>query len=124
MDAGLGGPSRAFADIGSHWCDLAEFVSGHRITRLSARAMTAVPERTGELGPAFERGGDASASIDVETEDVVVAQFETDGGAMGSLVVSQVSAGRKNRLWLEIDGAEETVVFDQENPETLWCGKA
>ena len=45
VDAELGGASRAFADIGSHWCDLAEFVSGHRITRLSARTLTALPER-------------------------------------------------------------------------------
>jgi predicted dehydrogenase len=123
VDAGLGGPSRAFADIGSHWCDLAEFVTGHRITRLSARTMTAIPERASDGGAAFERGGDRSASIDVETEDAVVTQFETDAGALGSLVVSQVSPGRKNRLWLEVDGARETVVFDQENPETLWCGR-
>ena len=123
VDADLGGPSRAFADIGSHWCDLAEFVSGHRITRLSARTMTAIPERSGDLGAAFERGGDSSVSINVETEDAVVTQFETDGGAIGSLVVSQVSPGRKNRLWLEVDGSDETVVFDHENPEILWCGR-
>ena len=40
VDESLGGASRAFADIGSHWCDLAEFVSGHRITRVSARTYT------------------------------------------------------------------------------------
>ena len=45
VDEHLGGASRAFADIGSHWCDLAEFVSGHRITRLCARTLTALPER-------------------------------------------------------------------------------
>ena len=47
VDARLGGASRAFADIGSHWCDLAEFVSGHRIARLSARLLRAIPERIG-----------------------------------------------------------------------------
>ena len=50
VDDQVGGASRAFADIGSHWCDLAEFVSGHRITRLSARLITAIPERTGDPG--------------------------------------------------------------------------
>ena len=50
-------------------------------------------------------------------------QFETDGGAIGSTVISQISPGRKNRLWLEVDGAEEAVVFYQEEPETLWCGR-
>jgi predicted dehydrogenase len=124
VDSDLGGPSRAFADIGSHWCDLAEFVSGQRITRLSARTFTAVPSRVPDQGRgAFERGGGGGDARPVDTEDAATVQFETDGGAIGSLVVSQVSAGRKNRLWLEVDGSEESVVFDQENPETLWCGR-
>jgi predicted dehydrogenase len=99
----LGGASRAFADIGSHWCDLAEFVSGHRIARLCARTATAVPAR--------------------DTEDTAVVQFETEGSALGSVIVSQASPGRKNRLWLELVGAEETLAFDQEHPEELWCGR-
>ena len=57
------------------------------------------------------------------TEDAVVVQFETDAGALGSLVVSQVSAGRKNRLWIEFDGADESLAFDHEQPEELWCGR-
>jgi predicted dehydrogenase len=126
VNAGAGGPSRAFADIGSHWCDLVEFVSGHRIARLVARTMTALPQRReAEHRPAFRRDGEpaaAGAMRRVETEDVAVVQFETDQGAIGSTVVSQISPGRKNRLWLELDGERESLVFDQENPETLWCG--
>ena len=50
-------------------------------------------------------------------------QFETDGGALGSVVVSQVSAGRKNRLWLEIDGAAaRPSPSTRSTPRTLWCG--
>jgi predicted dehydrogenase len=124
VDEQLGGASRAFADIGSHWCDLAEFVSGHRITRLSARLLTAVPERVSEAGRrAFASGGDGGEARRVTTEDAAVVQFETDGGAVGSVVVSQVSAGRKNRLWIELDGAEEALAFDQEQPEELWSGR-
>jgi predicted dehydrogenase len=124
VDEQLGGASRAFADIGSHWCDLAEFVSGHRITRLSARLLTAVPERVSEEGRhAFASGGDGGEARRVTTEDAAVVQFETDGGAVGSVVVSQVSAGRKNRLWIELDGAEEALAFDQEQPEELWAGR-
>jgi predicted dehydrogenase len=119
----LGGASRAFADIGSHWCDLAEFVSGHRIARVSARLLTAVPERTAEPGRhAFGPGGGTGATRRVATEDAALVQFETDAGAIGSVVVSQVSAGRKNRLWIELDGANEALAFDQEHPEELWCG--
>jgi predicted dehydrogenase len=124
VDESLGGASRAFADIGSHWCDLAEFVTGQRITRLSARTLTAVPERhIRSDGHAFARG-DASGELrHVSTEDAAVVQFETDAGALGSVVISQVSAGRKNRLWIEIDGSEEALAFDQEQPEELWVGR-
>jgi predicted dehydrogenase len=52
-----------------------------------------------------------------------VLQFETEGGALGCAVVSQISAGRKNRLWLEIDAAAEALAFDQEEAESLWVGR-
>jgi len=124
VEADLGGPSRAFADIGSHWCDLAEFVSAHRIARLSARALTALPQRRRSASRAAfapaEEGGELRA---VATEDSVVMQFETDQGALGSAVISQISPGRKNRLWLEVDGAEESLAFSQEEPERLWSGR-
>jgi predicted dehydrogenase len=124
VDDEEGGASRAFADIGSHWCDLAQFVSGDRITRLSARLLTAVPERVGEPGRrAFGSGrDDGDSRRPVRTEDAALVQFETDSGALGSVVVSQISAGRKNRLWIELDGSDEALAFDQEHPEELWCG--
>ena len=95
VDAELGGASRAFADIGSHWCDLAEFVTGHRITRLSARTTTAVPERRhGEHREAFARGdGDGARRARSRPRTPSSLQFETDGGALGSAVISQISAG-------------------------------
>jgi predicted dehydrogenase len=130
VDRRLGGRSRAFADIGSHWCDLAEFASGHRIARVSARTATVVPQRSdGGSRQAFARGDGAGPAgrtgpvRAVDTEDVAIVQFETDGGALGSVVVSQVSQGRKNRLWIEWDATEEALAFDQENPELLWRGR-
>ena len=124
VDESLGGASRAFADIGSHWCDLAEFVTGQRLARLSARTLT--PCRSGVSGSGTHAfaGGDGSGELrQVSTEDAAVVQFETDAGALGSVVISQVSAGRKNRLWIEIDGSEEALAFDQEQPEELWAGR-
>jgi predicted dehydrogenase len=125
VDGDLGGASRAFADIGSHWCDLAEFVSGQRLTRVSAQFITAVAQRTRAAGRAAfaQADGDAGETRTVETEDAAVVQFETDGGAIGCTVISQISAGRKNRLWLEIDAAEESLAFSQEEPESLWRGR-
>ena len=124
VDEALGGASRAFADIGSHWCDLAEFVTGQRLTRLSARTVTAVPERVSAAGRHAFAAGDGSGELRrVTTEDAAVVEFETDAGVLGSVVISQVSAGRKNRLWIEVDGSEEALAFDQEQPEELWAGQ-
>jgi predicted dehydrogenase len=123
VDTALGGASRAFADIGSHWCDLVEFVSGQRIVSLTARTAIAHPKRRAGTGHSFERGDDGGAALrDVETEDMATVLFETDLGAAGSVVISQVSAGRKNRLWFELAGQHETLGFDGEQPESLWVG--
>lgn len=59
----------------------------------------------------------------ITTEDAVAVVVETVGGALGTLLVSQVAPGRKNKLWLEIAGTAESVAFDQEQPETLWVGR-
>jgi predicted dehydrogenase len=118
VDPALGGASRAFADIGSHWCDLVEFVSGQRIASLVARTAIAHDSRRGGEAASFERAG-GGEERPVRTEDLAALLFETDAGATGSLVVSQVSAGRKNRLWVEISAGAETFAFDQERPEEL-----
>jgi predicted dehydrogenase len=112
VDSTLGGASRAFGDIGVHWCDLMEFTTGHRIARLVARTSRAYDQR--------ESGGQLSS---VATEDGATLLFETDQGATGSLVVSQVSPGRKNRLWFSFDGTEASFSFNQERPDTLHIGR-
>ena len=111
VDPGSGGASRAFGDIGVHWCDLMEFVTGHQITRLIAKTSKAFPQRASESG-----------MLNVGTEDGASLLFETDKGATGSLVVSQVTPGRKNRLWFSFDGTEASLSFNQEEPDTLWVG--
>ncbi|GGH98896.1 Gfo/Idh/MocA family protein [Arthrobacter liuii] len=113
VDSTIGGASRAFGDIGVHWCDLMEFTTGHRITRLVAKTSRAYDER--------ETGGRLSS---VGTEDGATLLFETDKGATGSLVVSQVSPGRKNRLWFSFDGTEASFSFNQERPDTLHVGRS
>jgi predicted dehydrogenase len=124
VDAALGGQSRAFADIGSHWCDLVEFVTGHRIARLTAQRLTAIPERAMALdGRSFAATGTSSRQRRVTTEDAATVLFNSEQGAHGSLVVSQISPGRKNRLMFELAGADEAIAFDQEEPESMWIGR-
>lgn len=130
VDADRGGRSRAFADIGSHWCDLVEWVAGIRFAEVTARLATTHTERPGGDVGTFARAGHqalgvvAPASVPVHTEDVAAVLMRTADGVLGSLTVSQVSAGRKNRLWFELDGADGSAVFDQEQPETVWLGGA
>ncbi|MEO7262110.1 MAG: Gfo/Idh/MocA family oxidoreductase [Jatrophihabitantaceae bacterium] len=117
MDPALGGASRAFGDIGVHWCDLMEFTTGHRIVRLAAQLGSAYPQRG--VGNGMDGLAEHKAGL---TEDGAVVVFQTDRGAMGSVVVSQVSPGRKNRLWFSFDGPDASYSFDQEAPESLWIG--
>jgi predicted dehydrogenase len=109
VDAAAGGASRAFADIGSHLVDLIEFVTGDRIARIAAVKRTFNSSR--------------AEHSTVSTEDAVALVLETQGGAIGSLLVSQTAPGRKNRLHIELAGSAESVGFDQENPESLWIGR-
>ena len=126
VDSSRGGASRAFADIGSHWCDLVEFVTGDRIASVCAELITALPERlsSGEGLHAFERRASSDGSVrSVDTEDVALVIFRTAGGVTGSVVVSQVSSGHKNQLRFEIAAADATLAFDQEQPDVLWVGR-
>ncbi|MCA1943643.1 MAG: Gfo/Idh/MocA family oxidoreductase [Yonghaparkia sp.] len=104
-----GGASRAFADIGSHLCDLLEFVTADRLVRLQAVTRTVYPER--------------ASTGHVATEDLAGVLAETASGAVVSLLVSQVAPGRKNGLVLEVHGASESLRFEQERPEELWIGR-
>ncbi|QII28193.1 Gfo/Idh/MocA family oxidoreductase [Stenotrophomonas maltophilia] len=122
VDPALGGASRVFADIGSHWCDLVEWVSGERFTEVSAAFDTVIAERSTDTGQSFTTAEAGGAMQAVASEDVAAAMFRTGVGTLASLTVSQVSAGRRNRLWFEIDGARASVAFNQEDAERLWIG--
>ncbi|MFM6965998.1 MAG: Gfo/Idh/MocA family protein, partial [Rhodoluna sp.] len=109
VDSVAGGLSRAFADIGTHWCDLMEFVSGDRISSLIANTSKAYESRGGK---------------DVQTEDIATVLFETEGGAAGSFTISQVSFGRKNQLQISFDGSNSSYMFNQEQPDSFLVGGA
>jgi predicted dehydrogenase len=102
-DPARAGVSLTFGDIGSHWCDLMEFVTGQRITAVSAVQ------------------GSASAD-DRDRQDGAIVLFRTDHDAVGSVIVSQTSPGRKNRLYFSFDGRKNSVMFDQEHPDELIVG--
>jgi predicted dehydrogenase len=103
LNPDLSGASTTFADIGTHWCDLAMHLSGRRIESVCA----ATASRHGRA--ADDHGG-------------VLLRFE--GGALGTLTSSQVSPGAKNSLRIQLDGSDGSLYWDQERPEELWLGRA
>jgi len=119
-----GGPSRALADIGSHFCDMAEHVTGQRITSVCADLQTFHKARKKPKGSVetFSRAGGDYETIAVESEDFGAVVFRMGDRARGAFTASQVSAGRKNRLNIEIYGSKSGVAWDQERPDELWIG--
>ncbi|MFH1008396.1 MAG: Gfo/Idh/MocA family oxidoreductase [Candidatus Latescibacterota bacterium] len=121
------GPSRAVADVGSHWMDLMQFVTGAKITAVYGDLATIHAVRKKPLveietyaGKELEPGEYEEMPIDTEDYATVLLQF--DNGARGAMTVSQVAAGRKNRLFFEIDGSKCALSWDQERPNEMWVG--
>jgi len=121
---------RAVADIGTHWMDLAQYLIASPIRALSADLATFHPRRYQPAGPSDtfsgsnEAGGRPRAVQEVEiiTEDHAAVLLRFDGGARGAFHVSQVTAGRKNRLTVEIAATEGSLSWDSESPNRLWIG--
>jgi predicted dehydrogenase len=122
-----GGPSRCMADIGSHWFDMAEHVTGLRITSLVADLQTFHTTRKQPRGPIETfanklRGPEDYIEQTVDTEDFGAVIFRMGARTRGSVTASQVSAGRKNRLSIEVCGTKASAAWDQERPNELWVG--
>jgi predicted dehydrogenase len=121
------GSSRTFADIGTHWCDLAEHVTGLKITSLCADLQTFMKTRKKPKGSVETFTGKNVIpsdfdEVNIDTEDFGSMIFKMGDVTRGSMTTSQVSAGRKNRLFLEVYGTKASAVWDGERPEELWIG--
>jgi len=128
LEPKLSGKSRAVADIGSHWMDLIEYVSGIRIAEVFADFATFHKTRKKPLKPVETYAGkilkpEDYAEVPIDTEDYATVLFRFDNGARGVLTVSQVSAGRKNRLYFEMDGSKKAVAWESEAPNSIWIGR-
>jgi predicted dehydrogenase len=125
LEPNLGGSLRAVGDIGSHWLDLAAFMTGLRITEVMADLHTFIPVRRQPSGPvetfSTERATDA-VDREVGTEDVATILLRFENGARGTVAISQLSPGRKNSLEYEIDGSTAALSWDSEQPDQLWIG--
>jgi len=127
VDAKSGGPSRCMADIGSHWFDMAEHVTGLRVTSLCADLQTFHPKRkqpkhSSETFSNKQLRPEDYVETAVDTEDFGAVIFRMGDRTRGSVSASQVSAGRKNCLSIEICGTRSSVAWNQERPDELWVG--
>jgi predicted dehydrogenase len=123
-----GGALRAVGDIGTHWLDLITFITGLEIAQLVADLATLIPTRKRPRRAVATFKGKEQAgpveydSVPIDTEDWGSVMLRFQGGARGSMNVSQTAAGRKNRLDFEISGAKASIAWDSERPNELWIG--
>jgi predicted dehydrogenase len=127
IDQEANGKSRTMADIGSHWCDMIEHVTGLRITSVCADLQTFHKTRKKPKGSVETFTGKLAkpedyTEVKIESEDFGAVLLRLGDRARGAFTVSQVSAGRKNRLMIEVYGSKCSAVWDQENPDALWIG--
>ncbi|HET9533322.1 MAG TPA: Gfo/Idh/MocA family oxidoreductase [Blastocatellia bacterium] len=126
LEPDKGGRSSAVGDIGSHWCDTAQFITGLQVKRVLASLSTAIKTRKKPRGSreAFAAGGAGEEMEDYActSDDLGSVLVEFEGGARGAFSVGQVLAGHKNDLRIEVNGSASSLEWIQERPNEMWTG--
>lgn len=128
LEADVAGESRAFGDIGSHWIDLVEFVSGLQVEEVFADAATfhktrKKPKKNIETYSGMALRPEDYEEVPINTEDYITVLFKLSNGTRASCNISQVFAGRKNQLTLNIAGSKCSLLWDSEDSNELWIGR-
>ena len=123
----LGGNLRVVADIGTHWMDAVTWLTGLQILSVCADFATFLPTRIKPQREVETFAGKLNSKIEgeemeIRTEDYAAILFRFSNGARGALTLSQISAGRKNNFWWEVNGSKASMSWRQENPNELWIG--
>ena len=122
-----GGTLRAVADIGTHWLDMVTWLTGLEVTSLLADLKTFIPVRQKPLKAVETFAGKLAKEaegepVEIRTEDYAGILLRFSNGARGSVLLSQINAGRKNHFQWEINGSKASLQWVQENPNELWIG--
>lgn len=127
LDPKFSGCSNVMGDLGSHWCDLAQFITGSRIKEVMAELRTVIPKRQktkdGTILTFSNQGSQDFDEIDIKLDDYGALMIRFENGARGSFTTAQVCAGRKCNIDLQIYGAEKSLAWNHERPSELWIGK-
>lgn len=122
-----GGSLRSVGDIGTHWMDLASFILGQRISSVMATLGTYHTTRRRPVGEVQSFAKDLDTSgyepYPVNTDDYSAIVLRFAGGAIGNLATSQVAAGRKNCIRMEIYGSKKSVWWCSEDPNNIHVGE-
>jgi len=127
LEPEFSGGSRAVADIGLHWLDSIEFITGSKVNKVLADFATFYPVRKKPLksmetfSEKILKPGEYEEKK-INTEDYATVLLNFSNGAHGSVTVNQVAAGRKNRFYFEIYGSKASIAFNAERPNELWIG--
>ncbi len=118
LNSNESGLTRAVADIGSHWMDLVEYITGNKITEVFAEFKTVHPRRKKSLGETKTFSTNKSDNyelIDIDTEDMAMIMYRFDNGAIGNATFSQMSAGIKNRIEMLLSGDKASLEWNLAN---------
>jgi len=126
LDSKLGGELRAISDIGTHWLDLVQWLTNSKVSDVCADLATVVPVRDRPRGrvETFQKASKGDHDeVPMTTDDYASVLLHFEREMHGVMTVSQVSAGRKTRLWYEINGSDGSLSWNSEEPNELWLGR-
>jgi predicted dehydrogenase len=125
LDPAVAGAANVVADLGSHWCDLVQFITGRKIVEVMAELHTCIPKRkkprSGPLSFSTQKAAEYD-EVEVKLDDYASLLLRLDNGARGCFTTCQVAAGRKVDIELQIFGTKESYAWSHVHPNALWVG--
>lgn len=118
-DPAIAGQMHAVTEIGSHWMDLAQYLSGKKITAVSAQFDRFHPMRYTDGRQLYNSPAEGRSPVTVNSEDAAILNFRLEDGAIGCVTLSEVSHGRQNRLSIEITGEYQSLWWNSEDAGRL-----
>jgi len=125
LDPTVAGRANVVADLGSHWCDLVQFVTGQKIAEVMAELHTCVPKRLKPTGGVLSFGAGRAGEteeVDITLDDYAALFLKLENGARGNFTTCQAAAGRKVDLELQVFGSKESYAWSHVHPNALWIG--
>jgi predicted dehydrogenase len=125
LDPQVAGQANVVADLGSHWFDLVQFITGRKIVEVMAELHTCLPKRRRPKAGAlsFGTGGAGeSEEVAIALDDFAAVFLKLDNGARGSFTTCQAAAGRKVDIEIQVFGSRESYAWSHVHPNALWIG--